>query len=136
MPNILAPMQIGDAPTSPHWQLALGREGVVQQFADIEQCVRVILGTPQGSDPLRPLFGSRVHNWLDWPLETARPHIVREVMTALAEWEPRIAVVSVDVRRQATDGNSGERGYLLISWRVADDLTGVLSTTKILLGAT
>lgn len=135
MQNILAPKQIDDAPTSPHWQLALGREGVVQQFADIEQCVRVILGTPQGADPLRPLFGSRVHNWLDWPLETARPHIVRETMTALAEWEPRIDVVSVEVSRQPVSGNSGERGYLLIRWRVADDLTGVLNTTRIILGA-
>lgn len=103
----------------------------MQQFADIEQCIRIILGSPLGSDPLRPLFGSRVHNYLDWPLETARPHIVRETMTALAAWEPRIEVARVTV----SQGTSGERGTILAQWRLAGDYAGALTTTKVTLGA-
>lgn len=102
----------------------------MQQFADIEQCIRIILGSPLGSDPLRPLFGSRVHDYLDWPLETARPHIVRETVTALAAWEPRIEVVRVTVSR----GTPAERGAVLVQWRLAGEYAGALTTTKVTLG--
>ena len=130
MSTLLASSQSRPTPSSPHWQLALGGDGVVQQFADIEQCIRIILGSPLGSDPLRPLFGSRVLDYLDWPLETARPHIVRETMTALAAWEPRIEVVRVTVSR----GTSGERGTVLVQWRLAGDYAGVWTTTGVSLG--
>lgn len=132
MSTLLASSQTRTTPSTPHWQLALGGEGVVQQFADIEQCIRIILGSPLGSDPLRPLFGSRVHNYLDWPLETASPHIVRETMTALAAWEPRIEVARVTVSR----GTSGERGGVLVQWRLAGDYAGALTTTAVFLGVT
>ncbi|WP_279029269.1 GPW/gp25 family protein [Bilophila wadsworthia] len=131
MSALFASSQSRPTPSSPHWQLALGGDGVVQQFADIEQCIRIILGSPLGSDPLRPTFGSRVHDYLDWPLETARPHIVRETMTALAAWEPRIEVVRVAVSR----GTSEERGTVFAQWRLAGDYAGALTTTKVTLGA-
>ena len=130
MSTLLASLQTRATPSTPHWQLALGDRGVVQQFADIEQCIRIILGSPHGSDPLRPLFGSRILNYLDWPLETARPHIVREIMTALAAWEPRIEVVRVTVSR----GTPGELGAVLVQWRLAGDYAGALTTTKAVLG--
>lgn len=130
MSTLLASSQTRATPSTPHWQLALGGEGVVQQFADIEQCIRIILGSPLGSDPLRPLFGSRVHDYLDWPLETARPHIVRETVTALAAWEPRIDVVRVTVSR----GTSGERGTVRVEWRLAGSLAGALAATTVTLG--
>ena len=43
--------------TSLHWQPALGGEGIVEDAADIDQAIRVILKTPKGSDPHRPEFG-------------------------------------------------------------------------------
>ena len=41
------------------WQPALGEIGaVVVDLEDIAQAIRIIVTTPQGSDPHRPLFGA------------------------------------------------------------------------------
>ena len=47
--------------SSVHWQPALKSLDVVEAEADIDQAIRVILGTPKGSDPHRPDFGSNIH---------------------------------------------------------------------------
>ncbi len=86
-------------PAALHWQPALGGAGVVQAYDDLRQCVRIILSTPLGADPLRPDFGSNIARYLDWPLERARPHVVREVVQALRRWEPRARVTGVQVAR-------------------------------------
>ena len=96
MSNLLASSAYRATPDTPHWQLALGGDGVVQQMADVHQCIRIILTTLKGSDPLRPEFGCGAGNYLDLPLDAARPHIVREVREALA-WEPRVTVSGVTV---------------------------------------
>jgi phage baseplate assembly protein W len=70
---------------------------LVTDIADIDQCIRIILTTPKGSDPLRPLFGSNGHFYIDYPIDSARPHLVREAVNALRMWEPRIEVVKVSV---------------------------------------
>lgn len=84
-------------PTSAHWALSLTGPGFAVGLADLYQCVLIILTTPVGSDPLRPDFGSRVHDYLDWPLDRARPHVVRETVDAVRRWEPRLAVSHVQV---------------------------------------
>lgn len=68
---------------------------VVTDIADIEQCIRIILETPRGSVPHRPLFGALVYQYIDAPINEARPHVVREVFQALRAWEPRIDVIKV-----------------------------------------
>ena len=78
--------------------LASDRLGeLVTDVQDVEQCIRIILTTPKGSDPHRPLFGSDLHLYVDHPVNSARPHIVREAVMALMTWEPRIDVVNVTV---------------------------------------
>ncbi|WP_395060408.1 GPW/gp25 family protein [Polaromonas sp.] len=78
--------------------LASDRMGeLVTDIQDLDQCIRIILTTPKGSDPHRPLFGSNLHLYIDYPVNSARPHIVREAVNALREWEPRIEVVKVAV---------------------------------------
>jgi uncharacterized protein len=74
---------------------------LVTDTQDVDQCIRVILTTPRGSAPHRPNFGSNLHLYLDYPINSARPHIVREAVNSLREWEPRIEIVKVDV---ALDG--------------------------------
>lgn len=64
---------------------------------DIDQCIRTILATPKGSDPLRPDFGSDHYRYVDWPQNTVAPHLVREAVVAVATWEPRVVEVSVTV---------------------------------------
>ncbi len=70
---------------------------LVTDADDVNQCILVILTTPKGSSPHRPLFGSNLHLYIDYPIDRARPHIVREAVDALRAWEPRIEVVTVSV---------------------------------------
>jgi len=78
--------------------LASDRLGqIVTGVADINQCIYIILTTPKGADPHRPTFGSDLYQYIDHPIDAARPHIVREVVDALRQWEPRLKVMRVMV---------------------------------------
>ena len=132
MSNLLASSRYRATPDTPHWQLTLGGDGVVQQIADVHQCIRIILTTPKGSDPLRPDFGCDAGNYLDLPLDAARPHIVREVRAALV-WEPRIRVdgVAVSLGKEQSGGHAVVR----ITWRLADmSGTDGRNTTSVVMG--
>lgn len=110
----MAPMSLIQ---SAHWQPALGGDGIVEQLADIHQSIRIILTTPQGADPLRPDFACNLQRYLDWPLERARPHLVREAFAALRRWEPRITLERVWVRPLAP-----HQLGLCVRWRWADQI--------------
>lgn len=110
--------------TSVHWQPALGSLDVVEGFADIDQCLQIIVSTPKGSDPHRPLFGCDAGLYLDYPANVALPHIVREVSESLRAWEPRIELVSV------VPTIDGSHGKVRITWQVAE---GVLRETVVAL---
>lgn len=85
--------------TARNWQLALGQPGdVVVDLDDIHQCIRVILTTPKGSDPLRPEFACDLWRYIDHPIDRATPHIVREAWTAITTFEPRIELISITPR--------------------------------------
>jgi uncharacterized protein len=64
---------------------------------DIEQAVRLILGTAPGERPMRPEFGCAVH---DFVFDSIDAEMVGRVETAvhqaLARWEPRIEVVGLE----------------------------------------
>src|ERR1700733_1365464 len=89
--------------TSADWSLELDAPGepgsgignVVQGVNDVNQCIQIILTTPKGSDPLRPTFGADVWRYIDVPINTATPAIVREVTEAITLWEPRVTLVSM-----------------------------------------
>ncbi|KVU58817.1 GPW/gp25 family protein [Burkholderia cepacia] len=108
--------------TSVHWQPALNREGVVEGVDDIDQAIRLILGTPQGSDPHRPEFGSRLYLYLDMPIDRATPHVVRESIDAIRRWEPRCEVVRV------IPSITESRETIRVQWRLAD---GVIRETEV-----
>ena len=109
--------------TAAHWQPALGSPGeVVEGLRDIDQAIRIILTTPRGSDPHRPEFGSDLHLYIDWPTNRVVPHLVREAVTALRLWEPRMTLVQVLVVIEV------EHIILRVQWRVAD---GVLQQTEV-----
>ena len=83
---------------------------------DIEQAIRLILGTAPGERPMRPEFGCAVH---DLVFDTIDAEMVGRVDTAvhraLARWEPRI-----DVQGLEFDLDQADRGQLTItiSYRV------------------
>jgi uncharacterized protein len=64
---------------------------------DIEQAIRMILGTAPGERPMRPEFGCAVH---DLVFDTIDAEMVGKVEAAvhraLARWEPRIDVEGLD----------------------------------------
>lgn len=88
---------MGAQSNSQDWQPELGTDGIVGGLDDIDQCIRTILLTPKGSDPHRPTFGSNLHLYIDWPQNRVTPHLVREVVLAIREWEPRAGDVRVGV---------------------------------------
>ena len=76
---------------------------------DIEQSIRIILGTARGERVMRPEFGCGIHERVFASVDTATRTLVEDdVRTALREWEPRIEVLSVTAR----DGD--EPGKLLV----------------------
>jgi uncharacterized protein len=112
---------------SADWSLALdtpGRPGsgigsVVQGIADVNQCVGIILATPRGSDPLRPTFAADLWQFIDYPINSVLPAVVREVTQALALWEPRIVIVSISAQ-PVIDGStqSGAHLDIAVTWKL------------------
>jgi len=81
-----------------------GRGGVAmaEGGADIEQAIRVILGTAPGERPMRPGFGCRIHELVFSPLSTSTGSLAAHyVEEALGWWEPRIEVTDVAVTPDA-----------------------------------
>lgn len=104
--------------TAAHWQPALGTSGeVVEGLRDIDQAIRIILTTLKGSDAHRPEFGSNIHLYIDWPVNRVTPHLVREAVDSIRQWEPRVSVVQVQVTIE------GSQVTLRVQWRVADGVT-------------
>ena len=65
---------------------------------DIEQSIRIILGTAPGERVMRPEFGCRARELLFAPRDAATEALLIEyVEQALGRWEPRIEVQEVRV---------------------------------------
>jgi phage baseplate assembly protein W len=105
-----------------HWQPVLGGPGIVEATADIDQAIRIILKTPKGSDPHRPDFGSNLSLYLDYPIHQAIPHVVRETVEAIRQWEPRCALVKV------TPSILESQMTINVRWKLSD---GVLRETGV-----
>ena len=85
------------------WQYPLGTDAtggiaLVSEDRDIERAIRLILATAPGERPMRPEFGCGIHDYVFAPADaTTAGRLSVEVKKALAFWEPRIEVRSVDV---------------------------------------
>lgn len=78
---------------------------------DIEQAIRLILGTAPGERPMRPEFGCGVHDFIFDNIDAELiGHVESAIHTALARWEPRIEVVSLGF-----DWGESDTGALLIT---------------------
>lgn len=116
---------------SQYWSPKLGEAGqAVENADDIDQCIRIILGTPKGSDPHRPEFASNIHNYVDWPLNQITPHLIRETFAAVGRWEPRIELVRVefDYDRAVNEAQL----VLSVFWRLAGGFSPTRATEVIL----
>jgi uncharacterized protein len=85
---------------------ATGGVALVTREQEIEQAIRLILGTACGERPMRPEFGCRIHDHVFGPATSATAgQIAYDVREALDRWEPRIDVDAVGVSFE--DINSG-----------------------------
>jgi uncharacterized protein len=77
---------------------ATGGIALVTREREIDQAIRLILGTARGERPMRPEFGCRIHDHVFGPANGATAgQVAYDVREALERWEPRIAVLEVGV---------------------------------------
>ena len=85
---------------------ARGEVMLVTGSEDIEQSIRIIIGTRPGERVMRPTFGCRASELMFDPRSATTISLLQEyVFDALRMWEPRIEVISVEVdRNEKFDG--------------------------------
>jgi phage baseplate assembly protein W len=75
-----------------------GGIALVSHEREIEESIRLILGTAIGERPMRPEFGCGIHDYIFAPTDaTTAGRIAYEVRASLRRWEPRIEVADVIV---------------------------------------
>ncbi len=83
---------------------ATGGIALVSREREIEEAIRLIIGTSPGERPMRPEFGCRIHDYVFASADgTTASAIAAEVKSALRRWEPRIDVEDVLVSFDARD---------------------------------
>lgn len=109
--------------TSPDWSFSLAGTGqVVEDFSDINQCILIILSTVRGTDPLRPEFGVNIFDYIDLPVNTALPELIRECVDQITQFEPRVEITAVGKRVE------GSSVTLIFNW--LDVRAGKSGTTE------
>lgn len=83
---------------------------------ELEQSLGIILRTPEGSQPGRPHFGSRLVTVVDRPALELTPLVAAEVPRAVRVSDPRIAVHSAKVVSISSSGSLVVR----VVWSPAD----------------
>jgi len=73
---------------------------------DIQQAIRIILGTNHDERVMRPNFGAGLNAFVFEPICQATMQLVKKrVRDALVDWEPRIDVLDVKVTDDASEHN-------------------------------
>jgi phage baseplate assembly protein W len=81
-----------------------GSMALVTAEREIDEAIRLVLGTAPGERPMRPEFGCRIHDLVFGPANaTTAGQIAYEVRSALERWEPRIEVTDVRVAFDQAD---------------------------------
>jgi uncharacterized protein len=95
---------------------AVGGVALVTREREIEEAIRLILGTAPGERPMRPEFGCRVSEYVFAPANaTTAGQLSYEVLAALSRWEPRIDVEDVTVSFDRVDAGLL---YIDITYRI------------------
>lgn len=107
----------------------IGGDGRVAWSAgddNIRDAIRIILGTERDERLRLPEFGAGLRRFLFEPNTAATRHRLEDlVLKALAAWEPRIAVQSVDVVEDPDDAQSAIATieYKLVATQVGDRIS-------------
>lgn len=77
---------------------------LVTDDREIEQAIRLIIGTAYGERPMRPDFGCRIHDFVFAEANaTTAGRIATEVRASLTRWEPRITIDDIVVSGDEAD---------------------------------
>ena len=97
---------------------ATGRVALVAHEREIEESIRLILGTAFGERPMRPDYGCAIHDYLFAGVDTEiAGRMALAVRASLLRWEPRIDVLDVQV---GFDPEDAARVYIDIRYSVGD----------------
>jgi uncharacterized protein len=81
------------------WPMGVDHRGGIRLTsgtADLDSSIRLVLVTAPGERVMRPEFGCRIHDLVFEPVNANTLGLMAEaVRDALAQWEPRVAVESV-----------------------------------------
>ncbi len=93
-----------------------GRVALVKDETDVDQAIRIILGTAPGERPMRPEFGCAVHELLFEAIDALTlGQVEHAVRVALTRWEPRVDVHDIQFDlSQVEDGVLGVRLHYMI----------------------
>lgn len=95
-----------------------GSVALVSRELEIQQSIRLILGTALGERPMRPEFGCAIHDYVFAGFDSdVAGRISEEVRASLTRWEPRIDVESVDVSQAES---SSSLVYIDIRYTIGD----------------
>jgi hypothetical protein len=85
---------------------ATGGIALVSREREIEEAIRLILGTSLGERPMRPEFGCRIHEYVFASADgSTASAIASEVTSSLRRWEPRVDVEDVLISFDARDAS-------------------------------
>ena len=97
---------------------ATGRIALVSHDRDLEESIRLILGTALGERPMRPDYGCAIHDYVFAGIDSdIAGRIAAEVRASLVRWEPRIEVEDVQI---TYDPDDAARIYIDIRYSVKD----------------
>lgn len=83
---------------------ATGAIALVSREREVEESIRLILGTAYGERPMRPEYGCGIHDYVFAPADdTTAGRLAFEVRGSLERWEPRIEVIDVIVTVDEVD---------------------------------
>jgi phage baseplate assembly protein W len=72
---------------------------------DIDQAIRIVLGTIPGERVMRPEFGCRIHELVFAPHNAATEGLmIHYIQQALDRWEPRINIQEIDIEPHPDNG--------------------------------
>jgi hypothetical protein len=81
-----------------------GGIALVRGEQELEESIRLVLGTAYGERPMRPQFGCAIHDYVFAPADaTTAGRLAYEVRASLERWEPRIEVMDVEARVEPDD---------------------------------
>ena len=93
-----------------------GSTAIAVYEQDVEQAIRIILGTDWGERVMRPDFGAGLNSFVFGPLnQTTLRSVQSRIQESLIKWEPRIDVEQVKV---SLDRNEPGKLLIAITYRI------------------